>query len=98
MSGWQDISTAPKNGNPILGWCVHAADPYHEGEGRLTIYGAHCEGLGSVPDGPHVVVWGGEYDDIDYGYIPAWWFRAGSEWEEVANPTHWMPLPAAPEA
>lgn len=96
---WRPIETAPKDGTAIVGWCVHAADPYFENEsaGRLTTYGAHAEGLSRVQDGPHVVVWGGEYDDTDDGYIPDWWFLAGSDFETVANPTHWMPLPAWPD-
>jgi hypothetical protein len=32
----------------------------------------------------------------DGGRMPDWWFRLGSEFEEAANPTHWMPLPALP--
>lgn len=94
---WQPIDTAPKD-KPILGWCVHKADPYYEeGGDRLTIYGAHAEGLGAVPDGPHVLEWGGEYSEDDWT-IPNWWFRYGSDFLEVANPTHWMPMPDPPES
>ena len=58
--------------------------------------------IAPVPDGPHVLVWGGEYSEHD-AYtgssftIPCWWFRVGSDFEEVANPTHWMPLPGPPQ-
>jgi len=95
---WQPIETAPKD-RPIIGLCSHAADPFWEDDKgkRITTYAAHAEGLGRVPDGPHVLVWGGSYhgsEDEGNCYIPDWWFRAGSEWEEVANPTHWAPLPA----
>lgn len=100
---WQPIETAPRDGRPILGWCNHDADPYWEEEGkRMTVYGAHAEGLSRVSDGPHVLVWGGEYSEYEWetgtGFtIPDWWFRAGSEFEEVANPTHWIPIPALPQ-
>lgn len=95
--GWRPISTVPMDGKPILGWCVHDADDYYDGEsGRLTIYGAHCEGVSHVPDGAHVLEWGGAFDDSTWESpgpsLPDWWFRSGSGFEEVANPTHWMPI------
>lgn len=94
--GWRPIESAPKDGKPIVGWCDHKANPYWLENGDLTTYGAHVEGLGHAADGPQIIVWGGEFDDIDEGYIPPWWFRHGSEWEEAANPTHWCPLPPPP--
>lgn len=104
MSGeWQPISTAPKH-EPILGWCVHSADPYHdETTGRLTDYACHVEAIGRVQDGVHVLVWGGgdtDYDEWSGHTIvwPDWWFRLGSEFEEAANPTHWLALPNPPQA
>ncbi len=102
VRGWQPIETAPKDGTLILGWCVHDADEYWiEERKRMTVYGAHSEGLSHVEDGPHVLEWGGALDDRTWednsgGYMPDWWFRYGSEFEETANPTHWMPLPEAP--
>jgi hypothetical protein len=101
MSEWQPIETAPKDGSPILAWCVHEADPYWIEGGRLTLYGAHTEGLSHVDDGLNIVVWGGAFDDRSWedaggAYLPDWWFRHGSEFEETANPTHWMPLPEQP--
>jgi len=104
MTGvWQPIETAPKN-KPILAWCKHDADPYVEDAqtGRLTTYGAHCEGLSYASDGYNVVEWGGEtseygdYNELLY-IIPGWWFVVESEFEVAANPTHWMPLPEPPE-
>lgn len=100
MSEWMPIGTAPKDGTHIVAWCNHAADPYHLDDRHLTTYGAHVEGLSHVDDGPCVVVWGGAIelgDDEGGGYIPDWWFRVGSEFEEAANPTHWMPLPPPPK-
>jgi hypothetical protein len=96
-AGWRPISTAPLDGKPVLGWCVHDADSYYEKESdQLTVYGAHCEGVSRVPDGAHVLEWGGAFDDSTWecagASLPDWWFRSGSDFEEVANPTHWMPI------
>ena len=96
ITEWQHISTAPKD-RPILGLCKHDADKYWY-EGKLTTYAAHCEERSNVSDGIHVLEWGGEYSEsnLEEGYsftIPNWWFRAGSHFEEVANPTHWLPIP-----
>ena len=94
------MDTAPRDGTPILAWCDHKADPYVEDEktGRLTTYAAHCEGgIGHVIDGPHVVVWGGEYSEDDWESdthltIPDWWFLFDDEFQTVANPTRWLPI------
>ena len=98
--GWQPISTAPKD-TPIIGWCVRDADPYFLSDTRLTPYRAFAEEGTEAEDGPHVLVWGGGYTDWDEGYpvatMPDWWFVNGTDDEVVANPTHWMPLPPAPE-
>jgi hypothetical protein len=100
LGAWLPIATAPRDGTPIVGWCVHAADPYYLDDGkRLTIYGGHTEELGHVTDGPHVVVWGGAFDSTweePVARMPDWWFQYGSSFEVTANPTHWLPLPAPP--
>ena len=36
---------------------------------------------------------GGEWDDNDLGTISEWWFVVGSDWERVAAPVEWWPLP-----
>ena len=105
--GWQDISTAPKD-RPILGWCVHDADPYFiepedaSGRSRLTLYGGHTEGLSHVSDGPHVLVWGGAWDDSTHeysgGWMPDWWFRSDSDFEVTANPILWKEIGEPPAA
>lgn len=103
MKKWQTIENAPKD-KPILAWCNHEADPYVEDAqaGRLTTYGGHCEGLSHASDGYNIVEWGGETSEYgDYGEclysIPDWWFVVGSEFEVVANPTHWQPLDPPPD-
>ena len=66
VSGWREISSAPRDGTPIIGWCVHSADSYYvEHVGCLTDYGARVEGLSHVEDGPHVLVWGESYEVSD---------------------------------
>jgi len=91
--GWLPMEKAPKDGTPILGMCVHTADPYHtEDPSLLTTYGAHCEGLIHVQDGPQLLVWGGAYSEDDWE-IPDWWFLSNSDFEIVANPVAWLPLP-----
>tara|TARA_R110000751_G_scaffold65483_3_gene133978 strand:- start:174 stop:374 length:201 start_codon:yes stop_codon:yes gene_type:complete len=65
------------------------------------LYHAHAEGLAGSDDGPQLVKWGGGWADGSEdggGEMPDFWFTHDSEFERVANPTHWMPLPAAPEA
>lgn len=95
---WQPIDTAPKDGTAILGLCNHKADPYYD-DGGLTDYGARCEGMGHVEDGPHVLVWDPMRDGGDWEtgpcVIPAGWLLSHDD-EVMANPTHWVPIPPEP--
>lgn len=93
MSEWQTMDSAPKDGSRILGWCVREADtvlPSSEYNQRQRFYA----GLSFVDDGPHVIVWGSAFNDKERK--GAGWFRFGSEFEEVARPTRWLPIPADP--
>lgn len=92
LPAWRTMSTAPKDGSPILAWCLHEADPYFlDDENRLTVYGAHAEGLSHAQDGYRIVQWGGEYFEEDI-HIPDWWFVVDTDYEVVANPVAWSPL------
>ncbi len=95
---WYPMESAPRDGSCILAICKHDENSYvFDGGRKLTTYGAHCESFSHVPDGVHVLVWGGEYtDNYDEHLsftIPNWWFRNGSDFEEVANPIGWLPIP-----
>lgn len=102
---WRPIETAPKD-QPILAWCRSECGDdrcgYHTGEGTsLCLYHGHAEGGSNFGDGLCIVEWGGSWDDSTWEYpnaafMPDWWFRVGSEFEEAANPTHWLPLPEGP--
>lgn len=86
LCAWRPIATAPRDGTPIVGWCVHAADP--------CFYGGHEV---HVEDGPNVIVWGGgEFWGIPGECMTDWWFQYGSSFEVAANPTHWIPIPSSP--
>lgn len=98
MSWNYDLAGAPKD-QPILGLCRNECSDESCGGPTLCLYHGHAEGLGHVSDGPHVLEWGGAWDDNTHeyqgGWMPDWWFRSDSEFEVAANPIAWMEIPDA---
>ena len=100
---WQPIVTAPKD-RPIWVFYDHDADPYFDGESKLTPYGAACEaGVCKHGKGQCAAEWADDYkEDVSSdGWgprhtVPGWWFEEGSNFEIAVNPTHWMEKPADP--
>ena len=91
--GWLQMDAAPKDGSKIIAWCKHDKDEYHLPNGRLTIYGAHCDVFGChAEDGLNVVSFGGGTGECpnEGGYIPDWWFVDDGNFKTVANPVLWM--------
>lgn len=97
--GWQPMETAPRDGTQVLGYCVHKADPYYDGD-RLTDYGARVDGLGHVEDGVHAICWEDARQESDGWESPSYTIPAGwvhnADPEQMANPILWMPMPPVP--
>lgn len=96
MNQWQTMESAPKD-QSILAWCEdkREVDQYYFDDGTLTTYGAHAECGQSAEDGLQIVEWGGAYIEGEF-FIGDWWFVKGTDFEVVANPIYWMPLPEPP--
>lgn len=91
-------SPMPKD-RPVIALCVHGDNEYIDGEGKLTPYGAHCEGLGHASDGLYLVEWGEGFWSDENGtavLVPGWWFVRGSGFEIPCNPVLWAEIPELP--
>ena len=108
MTGWQPISTAPKD-RMILVYYDHDADPYQDPNdpNRLTDYAALAEGGDYLAGkGWTVAKWADGFHESDGpedwtgGYwVPGGWFPwfNGEYADQVCNATHWLPLPEPPK-
>ena len=79
---WQTIDTAPRDGTPILGW----NEDYGQRETSMEKYQKGSPGFErwAAGDGP-----------LNYGWR---WSEPKNNWASTWEPTHWMPLPEAPNA
>lgn len=87
---WQPISTAPKDGSPILLYCKEAIEREEEVPGltKNTAIGFWLEGKWCSIEGGNE---GGSMGSSQTGWMSGCW-----EWT-ILNPSHWMPMPEAPE-
>lgn len=89
-----------EEGALILALTNHeAATPWESETGSIKLppYLAHAEELSYVPDGYHVLVFGGAYSEYDREYgidytIPNWWFLNDGYFETPGNPIKFIPL------
>lgn len=83
MSKWQDISTAPKDGTEIIG--IH-----------VTYYDF---GISPTIDGPFTIKFNGKkwISSWDGCEVITYMSDFGVEYADIMEPTHWMPLPGAPD-
>jgi hypothetical protein len=96
-----DITNAPKDGRPILAFCVHEAAPCYANKEKavLTTYTALAES-GHCSDGWRIVAWSDSPPDIDdEPPLPAWWFALNRDGDiddhAPAYPLFWVELPWA---
>lgn len=94
MSVWQPIETAPRDGTVVLVFCAD----------NIQRYGGFWDQMPPSPPGIALAVWD-EYRDLQSGQSqPVGWVMASvrdpkprAQHVALLTPTHWMPLPTAPE-
>lgn len=85
---WQPIETAPKDGSHIL--ILRSGHPDEYGTNIVNVFwGDRLAGY--APDDPANYAWLNWHEGFEYN-------ETGALWATVENPTHWMPLPKAPQA
>lgn len=89
MSEWPDISTAPRDGTPILAFGPQPGLNTKNHEWRETRW--RCYPKGS----PGYAKWEAGEGPLGIGWE---WYEPVHNWSHTWQPTHWMPLPAAPTA
>lgn len=88
---WKPISSAPKDGNLILLGCP---DEGPDGRPALSLPGYWLKGWG---DGPDDMGQDDGWVDVQYtDFYPGRSFGSPDYMRKGSQPTHWMPLPAAP--
>ena len=91
---WRNMSSAPKDGTPILAICKHGNTSEDNGV-SLTPYGFYAEANCHVKDGPNVIVFCKAFDCGSYEEpltCPAGWFLNDYYLETPANPVMWQPI------
>ncbi|WP_286936175.1 hypothetical protein [Achromobacter sp. UBA4530] len=88
---WKPISSAPKDGSLILLGCP---DERPDGRPALSLPGYWLKGWG---DGPDDIGQDDGWVDVQYtDFYPGRSFGSPDYMRKGSQPTHWMPLPAAP--
>ena len=82
VRGWMPIATAPRDGTPIWAWSAE----YGQRETRMEKYGRGSPGFA-------------EWERGDGPLNSGWrWCEPIHNWASTWTPTHWTPLPEAPNA
>ena len=83
---WQAIETAPK-GETVVAWCnawYGEISRYITGDPFIALAMVYDDDDGSDP--------------VRAGFIGPWWTECGGDaYTTWVRPTHWMPLPEAPQ-
>lgn len=94
MTAWQPIETAPKDGTDII-----LGAPAQEYQGK-PVAPRSTIGHWTTDEECQVDIGdcGGECRCREYEYVDPYWMSWDGGFTAENPPTHWMPLPAPPEA